>query len=108
MRLPLGKCLIGTKWVFKIKVDGRNIFEYYKSMIVTLRYLQEFEIDFDETFESVVRIDIIRYLFAIAIYYVLEIILVDCKSAILHGDSDFELYVGQPLEFIYSQYPNRC
>ena len=46
--LPLGKRVIGTKWVFRIKTDGHNVFDRYKSRLVPLGYLQEFGIDFDE------------------------------------------------------------
>ena len=91
IELLSGKRIIGSKWVFKIKVDGRNSFEGYKSRVVAFGYLQEFEIDFDETFALVVRIDTVRCLFAIAAYYGLEIILVNCTFAFLHGDSDFEV-----------------
>ena len=43
-----------------------NVFERYKARIVVKGYAQEVELDFDETFAPVVRIDTVRTLFAIA------------------------------------------
>src|SRR5436190_12701230 len=62
-------------------------------------YAQEVELDFNETFAPVIRIDTIRTLFAISASKDLVIIQVDCKNAFLHSKSDFNIYVQQPEGF---------
>jgi len=47
--LPPGRRVMGTKWVFKIKVDAMNILERYKARIVAQGFSQIAGLDFNET-----------------------------------------------------------
>ena len=47
--LPCGGRVIGTKWVFKIKVDAMNIFDRYKARVIAQGFSQIAGLDFDET-----------------------------------------------------------
>jgi len=100
--LPPDRKHIGTKWVFKIKKDGK-----YKARLVAKGYSQIEGIDFDETFAPVVRIESVRHLFAIAAYQDLEILHVDAKTAFLNGPSDVDLYIEQPEGFVNPHYPSK-
>ena len=104
--LPPGGRVIGTKCVFKIKVDAMNIFERYKARVVAQGFSQIAGLDFDKTWAPVVRIESVRVLFALAALFDLWIIHVDAKTAFLNGDSDAELYVRQPEGFVDMRYPN--
>jgi Reverse transcriptase (RNA-dependent DNA polymerase) len=75
------------------------MFERYKARIVVKGFAQEAELDYDETFAPVIRIDSIRTLFAISASNDLVIIQVDCKNAFLHSKSDYNIYVQQPEGF---------
>ena len=105
--LPPGRKSIGTKWVFKIKVDGNNNIERYKCRIVAKGYSQIAGLDFDQTFAPVVRIESIRCLLALGAYHNLHMLHIDCKTAFLNGQSDLELYVDQPEGFIDERYSNK-
>src|SRR5438046_7720002 len=105
--LPPGRRVMGTKWVFKIKVDAMNILERYKARIVAQGYSQIAGLDFNETWAPVVRIESVRVLLALAALFDLWIIHIDAKTAFLNGSSDVELYVRQPEGFVDQRYPDR-
>ena len=81
----------------------QNAFEKYKTRIVVKGFAQEAELDFDQTFAPVIRIDSVRSLFAICAANDLCIIQVDC---FLHSRSDFEIYLPQPEGFIDANHPD--
>jgi hypothetical protein len=64
--LPPGRKVIGTKWVYKIKVDALNVFERYKARLVAQGFSQIARLDFNETWAPVVRIESVRVLLALA------------------------------------------
>src|SRR5947199_1684349 len=105
--LPIGRKVIGTKWVFKIKVDGMNVVERYKARVVAQGFSQIAGLDFEKTCAPVVKIESVRVLLAFAALMGLEIIHIDAKTAFLNGDSDVELYVRQPEGFVDRRYPNK-
>ena len=106
VRLPPGRRALPMRWVCRKKRDATNVFEKYKTRIVVKGFAQEAELDFDETFAPVIRIDSVRSLFAICAANDLCITQVDCKNAFLHSRSDFELYVQQPEGFIDVNHPD--
>ncbi|GKB49846.1 putative ribonuclease H-like domain-containing protein [Tanacetum coccineum] len=58
--LPSGKKAISTKWVFKNKRDERSIIVKNKARLVTQGFRQEEDIDYDEVFAPVARIEAIK------------------------------------------------
>ncbi len=56
---------------------------------------QRFEIDYKETFATVVKSMTYKVLFAIAVFYDYELEQMDVKMAFLNGDLDEEVYVVQ-------------
>ena len=63
--LPLGKSVVGCKWIYKIKTRSDGSIERYKAYLVAKGFTQEYEIDYEETFTSVARISSIRALLAV-------------------------------------------
>ncbi|GKC40078.1 putative ribonuclease H-like domain-containing protein [Tanacetum coccineum] len=59
--LPYGKKVIGTKWVFRNKRDGRSIVVKNKARLVAQGFRQEEGVDYDEVFAPVARIKAIRF-----------------------------------------------
>nr|GEV56973.1 retrovirus-related Pol polyprotein from transposon TNT 1-94 [Tanacetum cinerariifolium] len=64
--LPNGKRAIGTKWVFMNKKDERGIVIRNKARLVAQGHTQEEEIDYDEVFAPVERIEAVRLFLAYA------------------------------------------
>ena len=60
--------IIGTKWVFRNKLDENGYITKNKARLVAKGYNQEEGIDFDETFAPIARLEAIRLLLAYACF----------------------------------------
>ena len=66
VRRPKKNQIIGTKWVFRNKLDEKGNVIRNKAILVAKGYNQEEGIDFDETYAPVARLEAIRLLLAFA------------------------------------------
>ncbi|GJT93585.1 ribonuclease H-like domain-containing protein [Tanacetum coccineum] len=105
--LPNGKKAIGTKWVYRNKKDERGIVIKNKVRLVAQGYTQEEEIDYDEVFSLVARIEAVRLFLAYASFKDFVVYQIDVKSAFLYGKIEEEVYVCQPLGFEDPDFPDR-
>lgn len=87
---------LGGKWVYKVKRDVNGDIARFKARWVVKGYLQQYGVDFDQTFDAVVKPMAFRVLFAIAAYYDLDIDQMDVKTAFLYGLIDQLIYVEKP------------
>jgi hypothetical protein len=55
VELPLGRTILDGKWVFKIKCGANNEILKYKARWVARGFMQQFGIDYDQTYAGVVR-----------------------------------------------------
>jgi len=94
-----GMNVIGTKWVFRNKMDEQGIIVRNKARLVAKGYNQEEGIDYDETYALVVRIEVVRLLLAYACLSGFMLFQMDVKSAFLNGFINEEVYVTQPPRF---------
>ena len=90
-----------------MKRDENNNFIRYKTHLVAKEYSQIADIDFDKTFTSIVRIKSIRCLLTFVTFFNLDIKQIDCKTAFLNGNNDFEIYVQQSEGFISQKHPHK-
>ncbi|GJS92287.1 putative ribonuclease H-like domain-containing protein [Tanacetum coccineum] len=102
-----GKRVIGTKWGFRNKKDGRGIVIRNKARLVAQGYTQEEGIDYDKVFAPVARIEAIRLFLAYALYKDFVVYQMDVKSAFLYGKIEEEVYVCQPPGFEDPYFPDR-
>ena len=93
---PKGVNVIGTKWIFKKKLDEHGTVIRNKSRLVAQGYTQVEGIDFDETFAPVARLESIRILLDITSHLNFKLYQMDVKSAFLIGMLQEEVYVEQP------------
>ncbi|GKB35750.1 retrovirus-related pol polyprotein from transposon TNT 1-94 [Tanacetum coccineum] len=98
--------IIGTKWVFKNKLDENGVVSRNKARLVAQGYNQQEGIDFDETYAPVARLESIRILLAYACAHDFKLYQMDVKSDFLNGFINEEVYVAQPPRFIDFEKPN--
>ncbi|GJX56523.1 retrotransposon protein, putative, ty1-copia subclass [Tanacetum coccineum] len=92
---PDGK-IIGSKWLFKKKIDMDGAVHTYKAHLVAKGYTQTPWIDYEETCSPVADNRAIRILIAIVAFYDYEIWKMDVKPAFLNGYISEEVYMEQP------------
>ncbi|GKC20122.1 retrovirus-related pol polyprotein from transposon TNT 1-94 [Tanacetum coccineum] len=102
--LPYREIAIGSKWVFKNKKDELGTIIKNKARLVAQGYSQEKEIDYDETFAPVARMEAIRIFLAFATYMNFKVFQMDVKSVFLNGKLKEEVYVKQPPGFESSEF----
>jgi len=91
--------MIGTKWVFKNKIDEQGVIVRNKARLVAKRYNQEKGIDFGETYAPIARLEAVRLLLAYACLKGFRLHQMDVKSAFSNRFIDEEVYVSQPPGF---------
>ncbi|KXJ80258.1 hypothetical protein RP20_CCG025870 [Aedes albopictus] len=99
VKLPVGKKIIGAKWVFKLKRNEAGEAVKHKARIVAQGYTQTFGIDYSEVFAPVTRQTTLRAMLAVAGKKGLLLKQYDVKTAYLNGTIDEELYMRQPPGF---------
>nr|GEW62234.1 copia protein [Tanacetum cinerariifolium] len=77
--------IIGTKWVFKNKLDENGVVSQDKARLVTQGYNQQEGIDYDETHAPVARLESVRILLAYACALDFKLFQMDEKSAFMNG-----------------------
>jgi hypothetical protein len=96
---PNNKNVIGTKWVYKNKLNEDGQIVRNKARLVCKGYAQVEGVDFEETFSLVARIEAIRMFLDFACYRKFKVYQMDVKSTFLNGDLEEEVYVEKPEGF---------
>ncbi|GJZ07743.1 retrovirus-related pol polyprotein from transposon TNT 1-94 [Tanacetum coccineum] len=103
---PRNMTIIGTKWVFRNKLDENGVVSRNKARLVAQGYNQQEGINYDETYALVARLESIRILLAYACALDFKLFQMDVKSAFLNGFINEEVYVAQPPGFIDFEKPD--
>ncbi|GJV06092.1 retrovirus-related pol polyprotein from transposon TNT 1-94 [Tanacetum coccineum] len=80
-----GKTIIGTKWIWKNKMDENGVVIKNKARLVARGYNQQEGIDYKETFAPVARLEAIRIFLAYAAYMGFMVYQMDVKNKALYG-----------------------
>ncbi|GJV59374.1 retrovirus-related pol polyprotein from transposon TNT 1-94 [Tanacetum coccineum] len=98
--------IIGTKWVFRNKLDENGIISRNKARLVAQGYNQREGIDYGKTYAPVAILESIRILLDYAYALDFKLFQMDIKSAFLNGFINEEVYVAQPSGFIDFEKPD--
>jgi hypothetical protein len=90
---PKNKNVIGTKWIFKNKLNENGEIIKNKATLVYKGYSQVLVIDFEENFTPVVRLEAIKMFLAFVCFINFKIYQMDVKSTVLNGTLEEEFYV---------------
>jgi hypothetical protein len=100
---PKDKNVIGTKWVFRNKLDEDGQIVRNKARLVCKGYAQVEGIDFEETFAPVARLEAIIMFLAFVCFKNFKVYQMDVKSSFLNGNLEEEVYIEQPKGFQLSE-----
>ena len=103
---PDDACIVGPKWVFKVKRKANGEVDRYKARLVAQGYSQTYGIDYEEVFPPVARYSSIRTLLTLANAHDLEIHQMDVTTAFLNGSLEHDIYMKQPEGFVDPKYPD--
>ena len=101
---PKGFNVIGTKWVFRNKLNEQGEVIRNKARLVAQGYSQQEGINYTETFAPVARLESITLLISFAVNNSITLYQMDVKSEFLNGYIDEEVYVHQPPGFENSKH----
>ncbi|KAI3691360.1 hypothetical protein L2E82_49707 [Cichorium intybus] len=103
---PSNHRVIGTRWVFRNKLDDMGTVVRNKARLVAKGYSQIEGLDYDETYAPVARLEAIRIFLAYAAHKNIIVHQMDVKSAFLQGDLQETIYLQQPSGFEELSRPN--
>ena len=90
---PDDACIVGSKWVFKVKRKANGEVDRYKARLVAQGYCQTYEIDYEEVFSPVARYSSIRTLITLANAHDLEIQQMDMTTVFLNRSLEHDIYI---------------
>lgn len=99
VELPREKEIVGCKWLFAIKSKVDGSVERYKGRLVAKDFTQTYDLDYQETFASVAKINSIRILLSLAVHFSWPLHQLDVKNAFLNGKLEEEVFVSGPPGF---------
>jgi hypothetical protein len=84
-----------VKWVFNVKRDKHGAVSKHKTCLMVKGYAQRHDIDYDEVFVPVARLDLVRLLIALATHEGWEVHHMDVKLVFLNSNLQEEVYIEQ-------------
>jgi hypothetical protein len=103
VEFPTGRNPIGSKWVYKKKLNAEGKVEKYKARLVAKGYSQVEGIDFGEIFSPVAKLTSIRFMLSVVVAFDFEIEQMDVKTAFLHGYLEEEIFMKQPEGYVVKE-----
>ena len=97
--------VLGSKWVFRTKLNADGSLDKLKARLVAQGFDQEEGIDYLETYSPVVRSATVRMMLHIATVMEWDVKQMDVKNAFLHGDLTETVYMRQPAGFVDKNNP---
>lgn len=98
---PHDKNVIGTKWLFKNKLNVNGEVIRNKERLVCQGYAKKQGLYFEETVVPVAKLETIRMFLSLSSFQKFKVYQMDVKSAFLNGDLEEEVYIEQPKGFIF-------
>lgn len=96
VRKPIGKNIIDSKWVYKLKYDNDGIPSDFKARLVARGFQQDENFEAYDIYAPVAKLCTFRIMLAVANKLKLPVYHMDVRSAFLYGDICEEVYMKLP------------
>ena len=93
------KKTVGCKWVFTVKCRANRSVERYKECLEAKGFGQTHDIDYQETFAPIAKINSIRVLLSLVVSLDQPLHQLDVKNTFLNGDLEEEVFMSLPVGF---------
>ena len=97
---PLGKSIVGCRWVFNVKVGPDGQVDRLKAQLVAKGYSKVYGKDYSDTFSPIAKMTSVRLFIAMAAMRRWPLFQLDIKNTFLQGDLEEEIYMEQPPGFV--------
>jgi hypothetical protein len=97
---PAGSNVITDKWIFKHKFNSDASLEWYKAHWVLRGFTQWPGVDYDETFNPVVKPATVRTVLSLAVSCSRPVYQLDVKNVFLYDTLSETIYCNQPTRFV--------
>ncbi|GJX12938.1 ribonuclease H-like domain-containing protein [Tanacetum coccineum] len=98
--LPVKRKTIGCKWLFKIKYKYSREIKRYKVRLVAKGFSQREGIDYDETFNLVVKLVTVRCIISLDVHINWSLFQLDVNNSFLYSDLHEDVYMDFPLDIM--------
>ena len=88
--------MVSCKWIYKIKTHSDGSIKRYKARLIAKYFIQDYGIDYKETFALVARISSVCVLLAVTTASKWDIFQMDVKNAFLNRDLSEKVYMQPP------------
>ena len=76
---------MGTKWVFKKKMNVHGLVDSLRAMLVAKGFVQVFGLDYFGVYTLVARLATLRIVYALAVLLVLDLVSLDVEAAFMNA-----------------------
>jgi hypothetical protein len=98
--------VVTGKWIFKLKLHANGSLERYKVCYVLRGFTQRPGVNYDETFNPVVKPATVQIVLTLALSRDWPVHLIDVKNAFLHDTLTETVYCTQPVGFVDPTHPD--
>jgi hypothetical protein len=103
---PCGANVVSNKWIFKRKFKADRTLERYKARWVLGGFIQHLNVEYDETFNPVVKLTMFRTVLSLALSRDWPVHQLDVKNIFLHSTLIEIIYCTQPTGFFDPAQPD--
>ena len=91
--------------MFKLKRNSDGSINRYKTRFVAKGFHQQYRVDFEETFNPVIKPSTVRIILSLAVQFNWPLRQLDVSNTFLHGYLREEVYIIQPSSYVDSTHP---